>query len=211
MWQGRLRALWLSRRFGTTDLIPSNPDPSDRRDYEERFSTSDWVVAGGWRRIRDTVRSAMRMPSILSSLWMRGARQRGLAASISSIRRRISSSIALADRVDRLLTVAPRIGGTARAASARRCRAERRTAYRASQATGSGASSRRVYREPSRPDACAAAERPRVVAARRRSRWRPPDNHERSRTKRKLRSSSSGHLIPTLPAADSQINWSYPD
>jgi hypothetical protein len=39
---------------------------------------------------RDTVRSEIEMPGILSSPWMRGARHSGLAVNICSINRRIS-------------------------------------------------------------------------------------------------------------------------
>jgi len=44
--------------------------------------------------IRETVRSEMAMPSILSSPWIRGARHSGLAAAIRSINRRMSTGVA---------------------------------------------------------------------------------------------------------------------
>jgi hypothetical protein len=44
--------------------------------------------------MRQTVRSEIWMPSICSSPWSRGARQSGLAATIRSMRRRTSITVA---------------------------------------------------------------------------------------------------------------------
>ena len=70
--------------------------------------------------IRETVRSEIAMPNIFSSPWIRGARQSGLAATIRSINRRISMSVAgrAQDDGDGISIVGPRNGEIARVATA---------------------------------------------------------------------------------------------
>jgi hypothetical protein len=110
--------------------------------------------------MRETVLSETAMPSILSSPWIRGARQGGFSTVICTMSRRISAGMQGRPLLIPLaLTGEPRTCGTARVAIGRQFRAERTSAHRASRSSVSPEHTRTGGQKRSTPVAVAYAEK----------------------------------------------------